>query len=149
MNRRRKTSPRLADAALNLFLTALVVLGVTAGPRLIDGENALEWTRFHAVRCGAGGRHAADEAAKTGTWAARAVSSSAPLPTASSAVQVALAAARQLAPTDAKAARAALAPVREALEDVERSTVRGIGLGASLAAVRAAEAGLPASEANP
>ena len=149
MSRRRKTSPRLKDWAVNLLLMALVVLGLTAGPCLIDGENALEWTRFHASRCGGGGRHAADEAAKAGHWAAHAVSRSAPLPTAASAVQVALELARQLAPSDAKAARAALAPVHEALEEVERSTLRGVGLRTSLAEVRAAEAGLPASEANP
>jgi hypothetical protein len=118
-----------ASRPSRLAVAGLIVLcaGLAFAPRLVDGYLALQWTR-HLVARNAIAPHVQD-ARSAGRWAARTVDDLAPLPQAWEAARLALELAQKLQPRDAAAARALVTPVREALERVESSTVRGFGVG--------------------
>ena len=110
----------------------LVVIGFCAAlvvPRWIDGQAALEWTRYHAqVASVAQGRGARRAAEQTGHAAARAIERAAPLPLARQAARLALDVGRGLEPTDPQAASAIYGEVEAALRRVSGSPIRGWGL---------------------
>jgi hypothetical protein len=107
------------------------------GPRLLEGQAALLWTRYHLAR--ATGPRAADHARQAVHWGVRALELGAPLPPASEAGRLALSAARQLEAGDSSAASPLYAELETALARLSTSRVRGLGLAELTAAAKEGE----------
>jgi hypothetical protein len=116
---------------LTVGIGLLLVVAVVV-PRAIDGYSALQWTRFHAARVGAGvgagSRAAGDHARRAGEAAARAVNLTAPFPWAGEAARLALDSGRAIQPSNPAVAAALFADVRGALDRATASPLRGLGL---------------------
>ena len=125
MATRRPSGKALPALALVILGASCVLLAEV--PRLVDGYLALQWTRHFAARNDQEPR--ALDARPAGRWTARAVDGLAPLPQAWEAARLAMGFARRLQVKDAAAARALLAPVREAVERAEASWWRHFGAG--------------------
>lgn len=112
--------------AARILGVAAIAATCIAGPRLMEGYGALEWTRFHARQASA--LHGADHARRAAHAAARAVDLTAPLPWAPEAARLALEAGQVLAPKNAPSASAVYGEVRSALDRAALSPVRRFGL---------------------
>jgi hypothetical protein len=115
-------------------LLAALIAGL--GPRLIEGDAALQWTYYHATR-GVAGEQPADSAREAARHAAIALDRLAPLPGGAEAARVALALGRELQASDRQAALELYSDVGAALEAMREVPVRGLGLGGLAAEARA------------
>jgi hypothetical protein len=132
-----------------LLLLAALIAGV--GPRLVEGDAALQWTYYHASR-GVAGEQPAASARGAARHAAIALDRLAPLPAGAEAARMALALGRELQATNRAAALELYTEVGAALEAMRDVPVRGLGLAglsaeARTLAARARE--LEAEDAEP
>jgi hypothetical protein len=111
----------------DLALAALILGGVWAGPRLIDGYSARQWARHHAAR-GASAARPEEDLRGAVRSAQRALERAAPLPWAAQAVASALELAQRLEPEHPKATLSAYADLKGALARTRASRWRGLGL---------------------
>ena len=129
---------------LTAVLALLAVLVPLVAGRVVDGYTAFQWTCYHAAQ-----PIGAVQARKTARWAARTIDRVAPLPLAADAARLALQTARALEPRNREASIAAYVQVRSALEAVQATRGRGLGLGGLVAEAAALEnAARPAGAEN-
>ncbi len=136
MPRRTPEKPRRHSIDLALVLIVVAALGL--GPRVVDGYAALQWTRYY-VRHGQGDLKVWDYGHRTGRVAARAVERLAPLPQAGEAARLGLEVGQALQAQNAAAALTVYTPLRVELEAARANRLRGLGLGAVAAEVKARE----------
>ena len=118
----------------------LLLLALALGPRFLEGQTALAWTRYHAAQATAAKRPGV-HVRQAAHWAAQALESLAPLPDSAEAARVALSLGQAVEARDRTAALTLYTEVRAALERLRASRWRGWGLGGLAAeAARLAEA---------
>jgi len=106
---------------------ASVALVPWLGVRFIEGETALQWTRFHALR-GVAGEKPEASAREAARHAAMALERLAPLPAGAEAARLALALGRELEVSNRAAALGLYSEVGSAIEGVQAWPLRGLGL---------------------
>ena len=127
---------------------ALILGGLWAGPRLIDGYSARQWALHHAVQ-GASAPRPEDGLRGAVRAAQLALERAAPLPWAGEAVGSALDLAQRLEPKHPKAALAAYADLAGALARSRASRWRGLGLGSLAERAAALESAARARSQRP
>jgi hypothetical protein len=130
----RGRASSIGRPAAQILGLGLIAATCFAGPRLMEGYGALEWTRFYAREATA--PHGADHARRAAHAAARVVDLAAPLPWAPEAARLALEAGQALGPKNAASAAAVYGEVRGALDRAALSPVRRFGLGPVTAEAR-------------
>jgi hypothetical protein len=132
----RKQPPAWRRFWLDAALLLLAALIAGLGPRLVEGDAALQWTYYHATRGVAGERPAAS-ARGAARHAAIALDRLAPLPGGAEAARVALALGRELQASNREAALELYTEVGAALEAMRKVPLRGLGLGGLSAEAKA------------
>jgi len=122
----RGRSHRTGRVAVGVVWCGVLAVGCVLTPRLIEGYDALQVTRFHARRIG--GPRVGEHARKAGRAAARVIDLVAPLPWSREAARLALDAASSLESRNRPSALAAYEDVDAALERATASPFRGAGL---------------------